>query len=192
MPVRCRQRRPFLVMKKGIFTMKSQKQNVSVAAVITILILALHVYLLKERPSTVADPAGMHKFQPEFEKFLAALRITEKDRNKTGADGEVGDYQIKKIYVDDVNRILGRPEFTYEDRLDLIASRQMVTIYVGYYATEKRLGRTPTFLDRARIHKGGPDGCWEESTIEDSRRVVNLMSVMRCGDMEVLHGTSKR
>jgi len=172
-------------------TFNNSVRIIAISAVAIALVLSLHIYLLRESPSAVVGPAEAEStgFDPEFEKFLSALRITEKDRNKTGAAGEVGDYQIKKIYVDDVNRILGRKEFTYGDRLDLIASRQMVTIYVLYYATGERLSRPPTFLDLARLHKGGPDGCWREATVEGAQRVVNLMSIMECSkDREVTYG----
>lgn len=95
----------------------------------------------------------------------------------------IGAYQIHKIYVDDVNRMLkilrlenendwsGYPqEFTYADRWDKYRSHLMVDLYTRWYyrkAAIKNLYNSD--LDRrfeamARIHNGGPDGWKKEST----------------------------
>jgi len=76
----------------------------------------------------------------------------------------VGSFQIWKIYVDDVNRILGEDRYTYSDRLSPILSREMVKVYIRHYATEKRLKREPTLQDMARIHNGGGNGYKKECT----------------------------
>jgi len=79
--------------------------------------------------------------------------------------GAVGVYQIQEVYVDDVNRILGKRVFTYSDRRDPAQSKRMVTIYLQHYATERRLGRAVTVTDMARIHNGGPNGWKKKATL---------------------------
>lgn len=79
-------------------------------------------------------------------------------------EGAVGPFQIRMIFLRDVNRILGRKEFASEDRYDRHRCRQMITIYLYHYATERRLARRPTFEDYVRILNGGPNGYKKEST----------------------------
>ncbi len=68
----------------------------------------------------------------------------------------VGDFQIHKIYVDDVNRIkllanhYCYTPWTYTDRLNPEWSRWMVWRYLTHYGG--------TFEEMARKHQGGPNG----------------------------------
>ena len=83
-----------------------------------------------------------------------------------GKDGELGSFQIKKIYVDDVNRIMdatrqqynrtNRWQFCYEDRKNKHLGRVMTGIYLKHYGG--------TFEEMARKHNGGPAGHKKEST----------------------------
>ena len=86
-----------------------------------------------------------------------------------GQASEIGPYQITKQYVEDVNRIImvlsmDIPFFTYENRQDRTASREMVKIYITYYAFGELLPPEILFItiplaeDMARIHNAGPDG----------------------------------
>lgn len=94
-----------------------------------------------------------------FEHLLDAIEWVESkgNINAIGDNGKaVGCMQIHKIYVDDVNRILGRNKYTYANRKNRDKSREMVKIYLTYYAS--KIGRKPTYEDMARIHNGGPNG----------------------------------
>jgi len=91
----------------------------------------------------------------------------------------IGQYQLWPAYVDDVNIILGRSEFTYADRWDPGKSALMVVIYLDYYATPKRLGHKPTWFDRARIHNGGPCGFKKSSTVGYGKDVMQIMRELR-------------
>jgi len=70
----------------------------------------------------------------------------------------VGVLQIRRIMVDDVNRILKlqdqKKQFNYDDRYSKDKSIEMFIIYVSFYAQD--------YLDSneyiARIWNGGPDG----------------------------------
>ena len=85
--------------------------------------------------------------------ILAALIQVE----SSGRDGAIGDngaavgcLQIQKVMVDDVNRILGRDHFTYDDRYRRSASMGMALVAFSHYVTEERLGRRPTVRDYCR------------------------------------------
>lgn len=125
-----------------------------------------------------AGPGGY-----SLENLLDAIEWVESKGVATaiGDDGEIGAYQLKEIYVDDVNRIVRfkRPTavaitgdiFTYNDRLDKQKSRVMVGIYTTFYALkvwdevvknshflETKEGLTEFYKLQSRIHKGGPRG----------------------------------
>lgn len=105
----------------------------------------------------------------------------------------VGAYQIHKIYVDDVNRIIRSWKghdvihFHYEDRWDRDSSRLMVTYYLNHYYKKSTAldyvidSETLTedintkFERMACIHNGGPDGWKKESTKEYWEKVKNRM-----------------
>lgn len=86
-------------------------------------------------------------------------------------------YQISDIYIDDVNRILGRKEFTYDDKYDVEKSVEMMVIYWGRYGSiyESKTGNAVSYSVLARIHNGGPDGWKKYATKRYAKRVMNLM-----------------
>lgn len=113
---------------------------------------------------------------PTFDDPLDAIEQVESggDADAVGDGGRaIGAYQLHKIYVDDINRIIGKKRFTYEERWDRYRSREMTDIYTTHYAQiaarhylktymgtmEPKDGvDVPMFEIIARIHNGGPDG----------------------------------
>lgn len=68
-----------------------------------------------------------------------------------------GPLQIHREVVQDVNRISGR-NFQWSRMTNRAEATQVAQIYLGHYATEKRLGHKPTPQEIARIWNGGPNG----------------------------------
>jgi hypothetical protein len=103
-----------------------------------------------------------------FDDLLDAIEWVESkgDPWAIGDDGRaVGAYQIHKIYVDDVRRIMLKRFATYswsvgvpnyQSRQDPEKSRDMVTTYLKHYGG--------TFEEMARKHNGGPKGHLKEAT----------------------------
>ncbi len=89
--------------------------------------------------------------------------------NAVGPRGEVGDLQITEAYVADVNRILGREEYTNEDRKNKQRSWDMARVYLEHYCTEERIGREVTLQDCVLIHHRGPNG-WKLRNAPECRR----------------------
>jgi len=107
---------------------------------------------------------------PTFNDLLDAIEWVESggDSNVVGDNGNaVGSFQIWKIYVRDVNRILGYDKYTYEDRWDKDKSREMVTVYLNNYGG--------TFEEMARKHNGGPGGHKKEATKQYWIKVRNYL-----------------
>ena len=72
-----------------------------------------------------------------------------------------GPLQIHKGCWSDV----ARPGEQYSDCADLGYSVEVFNRYMARYATQRRLGRTPTREDKARIWNGGPNGFKKKATL---------------------------
>mgnify|MGYP002638983567 FL=1 len=75
-----------------------------------------------------------------------------------------GPLQISQAYVDDANQHAGT-SFVHADAFDRPKATAMFRAYMDRYATERRLGHTPTLEDICRIHNGGPNG-WKRSSTD--------------------------
>jgi hypothetical protein len=70
-----------------------------------------------------------------WDEFIKALIWVESrdNCNAVGDLDDVGVLQIRKVIVDDCNRILGYNKFTYEDRRDSVKSVEMFNIIQDHY-----------------------------------------------------------
>lgn len=92
--------------------------------------------------------------------LLAALVAVESsgDPDAIGDNGlAYGCLQLHAAYVQDAAEFAGET-WKHEDAFNPETSEQIVRAYMARYATQKRLGRSPTYEDIARIHNGGPNG----------------------------------
>ena len=103
---------------------------------------------------------------PSNKLIYAICKVESNNGMYVGDNGKaIGCLQIWKSVVDDVNKY-SKVKYTYADRYDKVKSYEMFKLYIGHYATEKRLGRKPTNEDMARIWNGGPNGYKKTSTIK--------------------------
>lgn len=104
--------------------------------------------------------------------LYAAIAQVESDRGATSANV----YQLRNIYIDDVNRICSR-EFLYEDRYNKAHSEDMMAVYWKYYGRryQEITGKVPTYEVLARIHNGGPDGWRKDCTLGYWARVKRVL-----------------
>lgn len=90
-----------------------------------------------------------------WDKLAAALSFVESrndDRAYNASSGALGRWQMKRIYVDEVNRILRlkreKRRYRYEDRTNPVKAREMFEIYQSHHNPKKD-------IDRAiRLHRG--------------------------------------
>jgi hypothetical protein len=105
---------------------------------------------------------------------LAAAIITVESGGNDLAIGDggrsVGAYQISRGTVSDVNRIYGT-RFSWTGMTNREHAGTVFRLYVSTYCTERRLGRTPTEQDVARVWNGGPLGHTRKSTAAYWKRV---------------------
>ena len=98
--------------------------------------------------------------------LLAALIAVESsgDPDAIGDNGlAYGCLQLHAAYVQDAAEY-AKQDWTHEDAFDPETAKQIFRAYMARYATERRLGRTPTYEDIARIHNGGPQGFKKTAT----------------------------
>ena len=90
----------------------------------------------------------------------------------SGNDLAIGDggkaygcLQMHAAYVQDAAEFAGE-DWVHEDAFDRETSIEIFLAYMSRYATEKRLGRTVSAEDIARIHNGGLYGYNRKSTLK--------------------------
>ena len=118
------------------------------------------------------------RFEPELptiDDLFEAMAWVESsnDPNAVGECGGVGLYQIREIYVDDVNRIYFT-DFQYSDRLNPEKSREMVELYTAHYVPFYE-NAWDWYEKRARTHNGGPLGAKKQSTLPYWEKVKGRM-----------------
>jgi hypothetical protein len=112
---------------------------------------------------------------PDLEKLYEAIARVESgaglhNRHMPSYDAvngdAVGPFQIRPIYLQNVNEINGDSYYKLSDRRIPVKCRQMMKVYWRHFATFERLGREPTLQDLARMHYGGPNGYRLDCTLE--------------------------
>ena len=106
----------------------------AIVCLYTIALLALGFLL-----GAKAFKADSPKVEPmpdlsEWETTQLALILTESqmDSLAVGKDNDLGILQITPIFVDEVNRLVGKDLFTHQDALSPEKSLQMLAIYQEY------------------------------------------------------------
>ncbi len=105
--------------------------------------------------------------------LILALIAVESNGNDNaiGDDGlAYGCLQIHAAYVADAAEYAGE-DWTHEDAFDRETSIKIVLAYMDRYATERRIGRTVTIADVARIHNGGLNGYKKQATLKYWKKV---------------------
>ncbi|MBO5425024.1 MAG: hypothetical protein J6A25_05880 [Lachnospiraceae bacterium] len=86
-----------------------------------------------------------------WEALVNAICIIESNNNDNAINprsGASGRFQMKTIYVDEVNRILKQNKYKYSDRFDAKKSREMFEIYQSHHNPTKDINKAMV------IHRG--------------------------------------
>jgi len=127
--------------------------------------------LLQNQKANIYPPGSKRQKAESLrnEKLLLAIERVESNgrTNATGDNGRaVGCLQIHKRMVNDVNRILRRRAYFYNDRLNRQKSFAMANVYLTHY------GRGLTIEQKARIWNGGPVGHKKQATLAYAKKVM--------------------
>lgn len=111
----------------------------------------------------------------KIEKLLDAIRKVESQNGIYiyGRNGEIGPYQIKKIVIDDVNRIFGKNVYEYDDALNEESARNICRFYIEYWS--KKRGCYGNNEMMARIWNGGPNGHIKKSTLQYWSKIKEVL-----------------
>lgn len=113
----------------------------------------------------------------DVERLIPALVQVESNGNPraVGDNGKaLGQLQIWSVVVIDVNRAKGT-RYTHADAFDPAKSEAICRAYLSIYCTPRRLGRTPTMEDAARIWNGGPNGHRKSQTLSYWQKVARVL-----------------
>ena len=112
--------------------------------------------------------ASMILFGLNLTPLFYALAEVESNRGITSENV----YQIRDIYIDDLNRIYTY-HYSYNCKFDKHASERMMYDYWNFYGRKynKQTGNKITYEVLARIHNGGPNGWAKISTMSYWMRV---------------------
>ena len=110
--------------------------------------------------------------------LYAAIAQVESDRGATSANV----YQIRKIYVDDVNRIRHKIDpryipFNHAETVCPKTAELMMFVYWKYWGIHYQIktGKPVTYEVLARIHNGGPLGWKKPETLAYWQKVKAIM-----------------
>lgn len=79
-----------------------------------------------------------------WERLVHAICMVESgcdDKAKNKVSSASGRFQMLKVYVDEVNRIKGKPLYSYKDRFDPVKSREMFEIYQSHHNPTKDIDK---------------------------------------------------
>lgn len=112
------------------------------------------------------------------QRLLDAIRFVESgnDDSAVGDNGNaIGPYQIWRSYWKDAIEYDPTIGGKYEDCFNRDYAERIVNAYMDRYAIKRRLGRTPTMEDIARIHNGGPNGHRKKSTLSYWKKIQGIL-----------------
>lgn len=103
--------------------------------------------------------------------MFTILMLVEDSSMDNVKEQAIGLYQIRPIFVEDVNRIAGT-SFKHEDARNARVAQQMIYIYLTYYGKryEEKTGKVASAEIMGRIFNGGPNGYTKEATVVYGRK----------------------
>ena len=113
------------------------------------------------------------------DQLMDAIAMVESNRGATSANV----YQLKPIYVEDVNRITGQGLTHGQAVADDAVARACIEAYWEYYGARyyRLTGRQADAEVLARIHNGGQDGWRKPSTRAYWNRVKSALILNAMG-----------
>lgn len=112
---------------------------------VAIVLLAASIYGCNTNKSAPIKPNNKYTLTTDttnnWEVFIKALAIVESrnNPNAVGKTNDAGIFQITPIYVQETNRILGKNQFTLQDRFSPEKSRIMFDIINERHNKEKSI-----------------------------------------------------
>lgn len=92
---------------------------------------------------------------PEDDILLMSLMWTESKFNPEAYDGQgsVGILQIRQVYVNEVNRILGEDRYTLDDARDIEKSLEMFKVLQNYHNPKSDFSKTIYYHNKSKAYE---------------------------------------
>jgi len=97
--------------------------------------------------------------------LLLAISMIESSGNPAAInkkENAIGLYQLRQIYIDDVNR-MHNTSYTLDDAWNPVIAEEIVKLYISSWLDKRDLNYT--YQNAARIHNGGPNGYKKDTTL---------------------------
>lgn len=117
---------------------------------VTMLVVAFFLFLPILHAEEVLEPGCI------FDEYARAVLVIAR----------TGPLLISGHVIEDVNEKYGTHYTLSSVRNSPGFSVQVAWLYLGLYATERRLGHKPTLEDMVRVFFGGPQGFKKSTTVE--------------------------
>ncbi len=132
----------------------------------------LKIALVTASVLTTGTDANVHTHKRGLVDAIHMVESSGRTGPILGDGGDaLGPLQIHRACWQDAN-LPGR----YSDCADLEYSKRVFRAYMARYATARRLGRSVTDQDRARIWNGGPNGYKKKATVAYWNKVKEQMN----------------
>lgn len=108
--------------------------------------------------------------------IIAAIILTESGGNPAavGDSGRaIGPAQMWTVQVDEVNRIMKKPVYTYADRKDTEKSKEMMGIFLTYWAPRRKATTPATIANLWRNPSGKQVGWYQKRFTKHYTRIIN-------------------
>jgi hypothetical protein len=109
------------------------------------------------------------------------LALCENSTVDNVAEGAIGKYQIREIYVRDVNRI-AKTSYIHEDARDEKKAKEMIEIYLKHYGRRYIINTNKPLSVKvlAMIYNGGPKGYRNKSekALDYGERAVKFYNIL--------------
>lgn len=131
------------------------KTGIDMKGSLIVMVITLSLLSPKGNGGEAVRPSAMEVERQLWDRLAASISFVESrnhDRAYNASSGALGRWQMKRVYVDEVNRILRlkrkEKRYRYDDRMDPVKAREMFEIYQAHHNPKKD-------IDRAiRIHRG--------------------------------------
>lgn len=112
-------------------------------------------YNQSNTPEIVVDTVVVYPNLNERALLILSIMSVESNFNPTalGKEGDTGILQLRQIYVDEVNRLLGYKEYNLLDAYDVDRSLEMFDILQNHYNSENDFIKTIYYHNKSSLYK---------------------------------------
>ena len=119
-----------------------------------LLTLCLLAGCARTEEHQIPQPIPTQESLSEWAKLQLAIALTESrfDPDAVGSNGDLGLFQMREIYVEEVNRVCGT-DYKHEDALDPDKAIEIFNAMQGYYNPSKDMDTAIRYHNKGQAYK---------------------------------------